>query len=58
MAFFHTLILIFLIVCLVSIVSTILHLYISKKKQKEIFDSIYDDMKILKTEIEKIKKII
>jgi hypothetical protein len=42
----------------VSICFTIIHLYISKKKSKQIFDAIYQNMKILKDEIKEIKKIL
>ncbi len=58
MAQLYIITIIFLIVCLFSIGFTILHLYFSKKNQKTIFDSIYDDVKILKNEIKEIKKIL
>lgn len=56
MATLYIIIIIFLIVCLFSIVFNILHLYVSKNSQKRLFDSIYEDMEILKEEIKKIKK--
>lgn len=56
MATLYIIIIIFLIVCLFSIVFNILHLYVSKNSQKRLFDAIYEDMEILKEEIKKIKK--
>jgi len=58
MAYLYIITIIFLIVCIVSICFTIIHLYISKKKSKQIFDAIYQNMKILKDEIKEIKKIL
>ena len=55
MASIHLIIITLLIVCLFSISITIVSLYISRKHQKKMFTSIYQDMKILKEEIKKIR---